>query len=104
MCYCVLVCITLCVTVSHCVCRHMYHVYVGWLSANLMLTPCDLVVSELGGDHMCSVCRTMLADSDMSPLYTLPLVLCALLCVNLAAISSQGGRMQAERREQQREG
>ena len=29
----------------------------------------------------CAVCAwTMLADSDMSPLYTLPLVLCALVC------------------------
>ena len=28
---------------------------------------------------MCSVCMDMLADSDMSPVYTLPLVLCALV-------------------------
>ena len=33
---------------------------------------------------MCSVCM-VLADSDMSPLYTLPLVLCALLCVNFGS-------------------
>ena len=37
--------------------------------------------SEWGDDDTtCAVCAwTMLADSDMSPVYTLPLVLCALV-------------------------
>ena len=42
--------------VCHCVCRHMQHLYVGWLSANLALPPCVPGGSELGGDDMCSVC------------------------------------------------
>ena len=50
----------------------IYHV--SCLSANLVLPHCVPGGSELGGDDMCSVCAwAMLADSDMSPVYTLPL-------------------------------
>ena len=52
--------------------RSTYHV--GCLSANLVLPHCVPGGSELRGDEMCSVCAwAMLADSDMSPVYTLPL-------------------------------
>ena len=73
---------------SLCVCilyrsTHTAHTYsVGCLSANLVLPPPPPV--SLGVQSWkvmtCAVCAwTMLADSDMSPVYTLPLVLCALV-------------------------
>ena len=49
--------------------------HMGCLSANLVLPPVSISYLAL-----CAVCAwTMLADSDMSPVYTLPLVLCALV-------------------------
>ena len=61
---------------------HTHHV--GCTSANQARLDLDLPSnvpggSELGGDDMCSVCMDLLADSDMSPVYTLPLVLCTLV-------------------------
>ena len=45
-------CVTVCVD---CAGPHMHHLYVGWLSANLVFPNCVHEGSELG-DDMCSVC------------------------------------------------
>ena len=58
---------------------HTHTHHVGCTSANQARLDLDLRPyvpggSELGGEDMSSVCAwTMLADSDLSPLYTLPL-------------------------------
>ena len=58
------------------------HVYCARSTSVVPLCPGG---SEWGDDDTtCAVCAwTMLADSDMSPVYTLPLVLCALVMCDL---------------------
>ena len=63
----------------------MHHIYVGWLSANLVLPIVSLGIQSWEEQTFAVCAWTMLADSDMSPVYTLPSVLCALLCVKFSS-------------------